>query len=215
MPFAELPSQLLWRLRRRPLAWWAMTAALAALTAVTGQAVLADVTAGGGPPGDAVSVPVATRDLPAGAVVDEGDVEWRRLPRRAVPEAPAASDPIGSPVRVALVRGEVVLAARLGRAGASPVAALLLPGTRGISVPATGGALPPLEVGDVVDVVATFESAEPGAAGEDPAFAVARAATVVHVGPEAVTVAVAVAEAPRVAFALARGAVLLALVAVE
>ncbi len=50
---------------------------------------------------------------------------------------------------------------------------------------------------------------EPGAA--DPAFALVEGATVVDVGERAVTVAVPEADAPRVAWALSHGAVVLAL----
>jgi hypothetical protein len=76
-----------------------------------------------------------------------------------------------------------------------------------VAVP-TGSGLP-LRVGDRVDVLATFD---PGVSGDgEPTFAVARGAVVVHVGKEAVTVAVAEAAAPKVAYALAAGTVTLVL----
>jgi hypothetical protein len=66
-----------------------------------------------------------------------------------------------------------------------------------------------LEVGDRVDVLATFD---PGVSGDgEPTFAVATGAVVVHVGDDAVTVAVRQAAAPRVAYALAAGTVTLVL----
>jgi hypothetical protein len=72
----------------------------------------------------------------------------------------------------------------------------------------TGSGLP-LEVGDRVDVLATFD---PGVAGDGtPTFAVATGAVVVHVGRDAATVAVSQAAAPRVAYALAAGTVTLVL----
>jgi hypothetical protein len=76
-----------------------------------------------------------------------------------------------------------------------------------VAVP-TGSGLP-LEVGDRVDVLATFDAGTTGAG--EPTFAVARRAVVVHVGEDAVTVAVTTSAAPRVAYALAAGAVTLVL----
>jgi hypothetical protein len=77
-------------------------------------------------------------------------------------------------------------------------------------VPTGPGALR-LTRGDLVDVIATFE---PSLSGDDPGpptFPVARAALVVDVDDEAVTIAVAEREAARVAFALSQGVVTLAL----
>ncbi len=72
--------------------------------------------------------------------------------------------------------------------------------------PAEAAAL--VRPGDRVDVLATFDSTE----GEtEPTFPVAMGALVVDVAEEAVTVAVTPEEAPRVAFATARGTVTLAL----
>jgi hypothetical protein len=64
-------------------------------------------------------------------------------------------------------------------------------------------------VGDHVDVLATFD--ETAAGDGAPTFAVALDAVVVHVGHDAVTVAVTERAAPRVAYALAAGAVVLVL----
>jgi hypothetical protein len=78
-----------------------------------------------------------------------------------------------------------------------------------VSVPVDPGALP-VEPGDVVDVLATFD---PDLAdGADPTVAVARGAVVVGVQDEGVVVAVTPSQAPRVAFAVASGAVALAVV---
>jgi Flp pilus assembly protein CpaB len=108
--------------------------------------------------------------------------------------------------------GEVVLRARLAPAGTSPLAAALPPGTRGVAVPVDAAALP-VAPGDVVDVLATFDPDL--AEGHDPTVAVAREAVVVDVEEEAVVVAVTPSQAPRVAFAVAAGAVALAVLGAE
>jgi Flp pilus assembly protein CpaB len=104
-----------------------------------------------------------------------------------------------------LARGEVVTAGRVAPAGVGGLAALLPDGARALAVP-IGPGTPPLRRGDRVDVLATFE-------GDEPTFAVASGAAVLAVTRDkAVTVAVTADEAPRVAFALAQGAITLALV---
>jgi hypothetical protein len=88
------------------------------------------------------------------------------------------------------------------------VAALLPEGARAVAVPAEASAVPPLEVGHRVDVLAV------GAAdGRAVASVLAASALVVDVGEHAVTVAVDPGAVPRIAAALAAGAVTLALVA--
>jgi hypothetical protein len=95
-----------------------------------------------------------------------------------------------------------------------------------LAVP-SGPGTPPLEVGDTVDVLATFDpfvfetdptAASAGAGGPGPvagAWAVpgpvVGGALVVDVAEGAVTVAVDAADAPGLAFALAQGSVTLAL----
>ena len=73
---------------------------------------------------------------------------------------------------------------------------------------------PPLRLGDRVDVLATFDVLDPtdGSGGAEPTGAVADGALVVDVSDDAVTVAVPATDAARVAFAVARGTVTLALV---
>ena len=67
----------------------------------------------------------------------------------------------------------------------------------------------PLDIGDHVDVLATFDPKT--STGDEPTFPVARDAIVVHVGHDAVTIAVRTASAPKVAYALVAGAVTLVL----
>lgn len=197
------PARRHWRIRR-PLPHWGVAVLLALATA----ALVADVAGGAaeaaarwspGPPVLVVRAPVA-----AGATLTAADVERRRLPAAAVPGGALAELPTGAAATIALHPGEVVLRDRVR--GTSPVAARLPAGSRGVALP-NDTALP-LRVGDRVDVLATFEV---DAAGAPPTFAVAQDALVVHVGADAVTVAVPGASAPKVAYAVAAGAVTLAL----
>lgn len=200
MPIPRPSERRRLRLRRRPLPWWAGALVLAAVTATVVGRLVADAAAERDRWGATVQVAVATGDAAPGEPVR---AELRRLPRSLVPPgATTAAD--GAVAAVALHAGEIVLEGRLAPAGTSAVAALVPAGHRAVAVPAGDGL--PLAVGDTVDVLATLdpESAR-------PTFPVARDARVVHVGEVAVTVAVTVDEAPRVAFALAAGAVTLAL----
>jgi Flp pilus assembly protein CpaB len=129
------------------------------------------------------------------------------MPAAFVPEGSlgATAAAVGRTVIVPLFRGGAVVASNLAPDGLQGLAALLPAGTRAVAVP-TGTASVPLRRGDRVDVLATFD---PPAAGQDPTFAVAEAALVVDVGPEAASVAVGPEEAKRVAFAVAGGTVTL------
>jgi len=197
------PARRRWRIRR-PLPHWA----LAVLLAVTSAGLVAQVAGGAaeaasrwspGPP-----VLVVRAAVPAGRAVTAADVELRRLPPVAVPDGALREVPDRATAAVALHPGEVLLGDRVR--GPSPVAARLPPGARGVAVPNDTGL--PVRVGDRVDVLATFEV---DATGAPPTFAVARWALVVHVAADAVTVAVQEAAAPKVAYAVAAGAVTLAL----
>jgi Flp pilus assembly protein CpaB len=116
-----------------------------------------------------------------------------RLPGRAV-------------ATVDLVPGEPLLARRIAPGGSSALAARLPNGTRGVAIPHDDTQLP-VAKGDVVDVLATFDTGD----GGPPTITVARRALVIDVGRAAVTVAVQPDEAPRVAFAVIGGAVSLVL----
>jgi Flp pilus assembly protein CpaB len=198
------------RLRRRPSAYWLTAAAVAVLTALVVLRSVGRAEAGAARLGGLRPAFVARVTVPAGGTVHAGDVEVRRLPAALVP--PGAAHDVAEGTRVAdtIHEGEVVLGARLAPSGTSALAAALPPGTRGIAVPVDPAALP-VEPGDVVDVLATFDPDL--AEGSDPTVAVARGAVVADVEEEAVVVAVTPAQAPRVAFAAASGAVALAVVA--
>ena len=197
-------------LRRRPSAYWAAALALALVTALVVARAVGRAEAGAARLGGLRPAVVVTRTLPAGAAVAPGDAEVRRLPAALLPRGAVEGVPEGARVSATVHEGEVLLAARLAPVGASPLAAALPAGTRGVAVPLSPGALP-VQPGDVVDVLATLDPDL--AEGADPTVAVARGAVVVDVGEEGVVVAVTPGQAPRVAFAVAAGAVALAVAA--
>ncbi|HEX2699703.1 MAG TPA: SAF domain-containing protein [Acidimicrobiales bacterium] len=214
------------RIRRSALPFWVLFVALAVLTGVTVARLVGEASARASRLGGLVDVAVAARPVESGAVVAAGDVTVRHLPADALPDAAVAATPVGKVALVPLVPGEVLLRSKLAPDGLRGVAALVPRGFRALAVPVEPGGLA-VRLGDRVDVMATFDVAEdPGApetAGAEagppaatsgagpPTFPVAEGALVVDVGDEAVTVAVEPADAARVAFALARGTVALAL----
>ena len=221
-------------LRRSSLSFWSATLAVAGATGLFVNHQVGEASARAARLGGLVDVPVAARPLAAGRVLRPADVEVRRLPAAAVPEGAVARSPAGRPTLVPLAAGEVLLATKLAPDGVRGVAALLPPGMRGLAVPVDPAGMA-LERGHHVDVLATFDveagdmeagdvemgdgsasgsgDAQPGAAASAPTFAVATAALVLDAGEESVTIAVSPHEAPRVAFAIARGTVTLALTA--
>ena len=204
------------RLRRSPLAFWVAAVAVASFTGLTVSHLVGEAAARAARLGGLITVPVAARPVEAGSTLAAADVALRRLPAAAVPSGRLAGAALGRTALVPLAAGEVLLAAKLAPERAQGVAALLSPGSRALAVPVETGGLP-LERGHRVDVLATFDTepqhvADAGAATGPPTFPVATAALVVDVAEAAVTVAVSRTEAPRVAFALARGTVTLALV---
>lgn len=194
------------RMRRSPVPFWLLAAAAAVATGGTVARLVGEASARADRLGGLVAVPVAARPVEAGAVLRPADVAVRRLPAALLPRGRVAEAPAGRSAVVPLVPGEVVLASKLAPAGVRGVAALIPPGRRALAVPVDHGSLA-VRRGNRVDVLATFE--ETG--GDAPTFPVATGALVVDAGDDAVTVAVTEAEAPRVAFAVARGTVTLAL----
>jgi Flp pilus assembly protein CpaB len=209
------------RLAARPLA---RRSAVVALALVTGLVTVTLVRSGDAARrswGATRAVAVATRDLAPGDVLSAGATEVRRLPAAVVPSGALSSPPTGAVVRQPVVAGEPLVPARLAPDGLVGTAALVPEGFRAVAVPLGPPGVPPLAVGDEVDVLAVLPpelagaapAAQPaGAAGAaEPAFPLVERAVVVDVGDEAVSVAVPRPDAPRVAFALAQGAVVLAL----
>jgi Flp pilus assembly protein CpaB len=156
-------------------------------------------------------VVVALRAAEPGHTLEGGDVDTVDMPGSFVPPGAVRprSELRGRTVIVALFPGEIVLDVHLAGPGAHGLAALLPRGRRAVAVPLERGSLR-LRKGDVVDVLATFETPSP--TGE-PTFPVAIAATVLDATPDNVTVAVTPEEAARVAYALAKGEVTLAVTA--
>ena len=199
------------RLRRSPLPFWLLSLALAGLTGLTVSRLVDEAAGRAAALGGLVDTPVAARPVGVGRALRAADVEVRRLPASLLPRGRLARAPWAGRVAVVpLAAGEVLLAAKLAPDGLSGVAALVPPGHRALAIPVDPGGLA-LNAGHRVDVLATFDAATPEAPDPEPTFPVATDALVVEAGDEAVTVAVTPAQAARVAFALARGTVTLAL----
>ena len=214
------------RLRRSPLPFWVLSLALAVFTGLTVSRLVQEASDRAARLGGLIDVNVAARPVDAGAVLRPADITVRRLPADALPDGALASSPAGKVALVPLVPGEAVLRSKLAPEGLRGVAALVPAGQRALAVPVDPGGLA-VRLGDRVDVLATFDVVDdPSTAGQlgtgaqpavaasghaAPTFPVAESALVVDVGDETVTVAVQPDEAPRVAFALARGSVTLAL----
>lgn len=201
------------RLARSPVAYWAAVVALAAFTASTIAGQVGQARTQAARYGDLRPVVTAARPVEAGSVVRAADVVVRAMPAAFRPEGALAAtgEVVGRTAVVPLLRGLAVVAGHLAPDGLEGVAALLPAGGRAVAVP-TGPATVALRRNDRADVLVTFD---PPPAGHDPTFAVAVAALVVDVGPEAVTVAVGPEEALRVAYAVAAGVVTLVLTAAE
>jgi len=206
-----------WRVvRRSAVLWWALTIIVGMLTAMVVGSAVGRTTAAADRLGRTRDVWVVRRAVAAGDVFETGDVVLNARPRGLVPSGAldAAATPIGEATRVTVVPGEVVLTARLAGRGAHGIAAIVAPGFRAVALP-IDESMPVVQVGDRVDVLATFdvggvdEAAE--ASGDAPSFAVAANAEVLAVSARTITLAVTAKDAPRVAFALAKATVTLAL----
>jgi Flp pilus assembly protein CpaB len=159
-------------------------------------------------------VAVAARDLVPGDVVDGSAVEVRRLPVAAVTPGALAEPPSGSVVRQAVPAGEPLVPERLAPQGLAGVAALVPPGHRAVAIPIGPLAAPPLTVGDLVDVLAVvpvLAEERPRQPEDQPSFPLVETAVVVDVDEQSIAVAVPEADAPRVAWVLTNGSIVLAL----
>lgn len=166
---------------------------------------------------------VAQRDLAPGDIVDATAVEMRELPKAVISSAALGSEPVGAVVRYPVKADEPLVDDRLAPHGLSGVAALVPDGHRAVSVPDGQPATPPLQRGDMVDVLVVLPAAGgiPGSAGagppedgfarDEPAFPLVSGALVIDVSEQAVTIAVPRDDAPRVAYAITNGVVVLAL----
>jgi Flp pilus assembly protein CpaB len=195
------------RLRRRPLPYWVVAGAVAMATGLLVARLVGDAASERARWGSLRPAVVLRHHVAAGDPITTGDASIRMLPSAVVPRGVLRHLPDSAVAAVELDTGELLLDRRLLGHGPSAVAARLPRGTRAIAVPGAGAL--PLDIGDHVDVLATFDPET--SPGDTPTFTVARDATVVHVGHDAVTIAVATASAPKVAYALAAGAVTLVL----
>lgn len=173
--------------------------------------------------GETRPVAVAQRDLEPGEVVDAAAVEVRELPRAVVSHGALDVEPVGSVVRYPVLAGEPLVGDRLAPEGLSGLAALVPEDGRAVSVPIGPLGMPPLQVGDTVEVLVVLppsgdisghgdhEQHERQLASTEPAFPLVSGARVIDVGEQAVTIVVARTDAARVAYASANGVVVLAL----
>lgn len=196
------------RLRRVPVLYWILAVGLAACTSVAVFRLAAAADARARYWGTHVEVPVVAAPVAAGATIEPSDFEMRRVPESLLPQSEVVSEPVGLTAIVPLWPGEILVEAKLAPAGVDGAAALLEPGQRAVAVP-RNETTPPVEVGDRVDVILTLD-ASAGTTGGPPAFAIARAARVLHVSETAVTLAIPAADAAKVAFGAAQNALALA-----
>lgn len=213
------PRGRAWRVvRRSAVAWWVVTIALGLITASVVGSAVGRATRAADDWGSSRSVWVVRRAVAAGDVFAPADVRLAHRPRGVVPEGAldATATPVGEATRVSVTPGEVVLTERLAGRGVHGVAAMVPAGFRAVALK-NDDTMPLVRPGDRVDVLATFDVGDelggpPSSdGGGAPSFAVASNAEVLSVTAGAITLAVNVREAPRVAFALAKAAVTLAL----
>jgi Flp pilus assembly protein CpaB len=196
-------------LRRRPRLRLALVGALALVVGLSVGDALRQAERAEAAWGVPRMVVVVTGALAPGDLVTDAHTDRLARPAAVVPAGAITVVPDGARVAAAVGAGEILLDRHLAPAGTTALTARLPRGTRAIGIPSEPGTTPPLEVGDTVDVLVALA---PETAGSGPpGFALAEAAVVIHVAEAAVTVAVPTADAPRVAVALAQGAVTLAL----
>jgi len=182
-----LAREQLLALRRSTRRQMGMSLALGLVASVATGAVLADLASASAGLGRRVPVVVATSQLSPGDVVSWSSFAVRSLPAIALPATAVRDLPVGDTLRQHLAPGEVLTAADLAVDGtAIPV------GWRTVAI-RSGGALPPLEPGARVDVIAA-------------SVVLVAGAIVIGVGDDGIVVVSVPAEsAPSVATAAANG----------
>lgn len=206
-PSARLRPGLL--LRRRPRLGALVTAAVAMAAGLAVASIVASAEAERTSWGTSRSVLILTHDLDPGDTVRPDDVSTEQRPAAAIPPGALRALPSDAVVHHHVFAGEELLEAHLAPAGSSGLATMLDGRARGVAIPVEQGTAPPLEVGQLVDVVAVLPG---GDSGGEVAYVVTAAVQVLAVDEDAVTVAVPRADATRVASALATGMVVLTLV---
>ena len=204
-PIRPRPGLLL---RRQPRVRWALTVVVALGAGGTVARTVDRAERAAEAWGTSVPVLVVTDDVAAGDALAQA-TEVMERPAAVVPDGALRELPDGARASQPVLRGEVLQRGHLAPRGATALAARLPAGTRAVAIPAEPGTTPSLRIGDVVDVLVALPPEAAG--GGPPGFALVRQAPVVDVGEVAITVAVPVDDAPRVAVALGQGAVTLAL----
>ena len=153
-------------------------------------------------------VVVAARSVPAGATVRRSDLVTRAVPVALLPFGALSSPDAlhGRVLRYPIHAGQILIDEQIAGPRLSVARVLVGRGRRGLAI-ATGGAQPPLRVGDHVDVIAGRGVGD----GPGPDGVVAADAEVIDVAERSVTVAVDVGQAVTLARAMASGPLLLAL----
>jgi Flp pilus assembly protein CpaB len=191
-------------LRHHPGTRWLAASALVVIGLVVLPAALRSVN---GSPTPVQSVVVASRDLPEGTVITQADLASSAT--SSVLADQAVADPVGRTVIADIFEGEPIVRRRTSPDNLRGPTALMPAGTSAIAVPIVG-ALPPLAIGDLVDVYDTQVGLLGGGQVETQR-PVTVGATVVAVDEERVTVAVASDDVAAVATAAGNGAATLAL----
>jgi len=138
--------------RRWHLARWGL-AAIAALVIATSVAnARGRASAAERRWSDTRTVWVAASSIEAGQLITTADIESVELPSAALPVDAAAGNPVGRRLGDSMARGEILRDGRLAESDAGPVAALLGPGNRGVTIQVDEGSV--LEVGDRVELLA-------------------------------------------------------------
>ena len=192
------------RRRLRAPTWrWVLTAALSLGTGLLAYDSLSAASDGAERYGSVEAAVVATRDLPAGLVLEDGDVESVQLPASALPKGPLRAAPVGRALRTAVYAGQVLAAAQTADGATSGLSAALAEGARALALP-RGDAPLALDPGDHVDVLAI-----------DPVLGtaelVAEGVTVLAVDELTATLAVDELDLTAVATAVVGGTTVLAL----
>lgn len=205
--------------RRSPRAamLWLAALVVAALTASTVIASVSSLRHQDQAFGAIHSVLVARRDLPVGTRVTKTDLSARKI-RGESPQPDTvtrAQGAVGLIVRAPMLAGDLVTARHLAARHRGEMSNVVPNGSRAVRLVVEHAVRP--AVGDVVDVLATFDPATLADGGE-PTVAIAPGVTVVAVDANAasddsvgITVLVTPVQASRLAFSASTGTISIAL----
>lgn len=185
--------------------YWILSAGLIACTALTVLKLTGSARAAVAHWGELTEVQVATRSLDAGETLADDDLMQRVVPTALLPDSTPIDDAVGLVVVTPMVAGDVIVEARVAPTGVTGPAALLRAGQRAVTLP-RDAAVPPVEVGDRVDLVTMIGI--PGDVGGSPfgqPDVLAVGAMVIDQREESLTVAVDADRAPAVASASVQG----------